>query len=205
MAQFLLFVTPASTLLDQERYRSLDVGEQEPAAGEAPRRNLPLTHSGARTVRARAVLERSLCDRPPHRPPRRLPPMKGVRMMPSSPRPHLRRRPQGLYVYGRSLRGGPHGVRHWQVWRFSGMVPLLLGGLLLLGATVLRPPMISPGEHSPIPQAVHATPGDPRAGGHAAACAAPDRPMRKSWSAFYQGGAGGARQAACRRHWAVSD
>jgi hypothetical protein len=78
--------------------------------------------------------------------------------MPSSPRPHLRRRPQGLYVYGRSLRGGPHGVRHWQVWRFSGMVPLLLGGLLLLGATVLRPPMISPGEHSPIPQAVHATP-----------------------------------------------
>jgi hypothetical protein len=74
------------------------------------------------------------------------------------PRHLLRIRPQGLYVYGRSPRGGPCRSRRWQVWRTRGMVPLVLSGLLLLAVAVLSQPVSSPGERSPVPQAVHATP-----------------------------------------------
>jgi hypothetical protein len=67
-------------------------------------------------------------------------------------------RPQGLYVYGRSPRGGPRGARRWQRWQTQGLVPLLLGGLLCLVAVVLSQPMPSPGERSPVAQTGHMTP-----------------------------------------------
>ena len=75
--------------------------------------------------------------------------------MKPSMRPHLRIRPQGLYVYGRSPRGGSRSARRWQVWRTRGLIPLGLSGLLLLFATVLSQ---SPEERRPVPEAVHATP-----------------------------------------------
>jgi hypothetical protein len=78
--------------------------------------------------------------------------------MKPSPRHRLPTRLQGLYVYGRFPRGGPRGSCRGKVWRTRGMVPLVLSGVLLIVAAVLSQPVPSPGERSPVPQAVHATP-----------------------------------------------
>jgi hypothetical protein len=79
-------------------------------------------------------------------------------MMKPSPRHRLPTRLQGLYVYGRFPRGGPRGSHRGKGWRTRGMVPLVLRGVLLIVAAVLSQPVPSPGERSPVPQAVYATP-----------------------------------------------
>ena len=67
-------------------------------------------------------------------------------------------RPQGLYVYGRSPCAGLRGARRWQRSRTQGMVPLLLGALLLFVAAVFSQDVPPLEERSPVSQAVHPTP-----------------------------------------------
>lgn len=150
---------PAALLLDQERARSLDGGEQGPAAGKPRWAGFSSPPSRGGTRWAGAGLARPPGHCAPHRPLSCwFPHTKGARMMLPSPRPHLRNCPQGLYVYGKSRRGALRGAHRWQGWRTRGLVSLALSGLLLLGAMVLSQPLSSPGAQSPVPQAVPATP-----------------------------------------------
>jgi hypothetical protein len=79
-------------------------------------------------------------------------------MMHPSPRPHLQRHPPGLYVWSRTPRRGPRSARRWQGGQPQSLGPLVLSGLLLLGAAVLSHPLASPGARPSLPQAVHVTP-----------------------------------------------
>jgi hypothetical protein len=68
--------------------------------------------------------------------------------------------PRGLSTYGLSSRAGlnHHRLRRRRWWRTHGMAIIVLIGLPFLAAAVLSQPVPSPGERSPVPQAVHATP-----------------------------------------------
>lgn len=66
--------------------------------------------------------------------------------------------PRGLSPYGLSSRAGLNHLCRRRLWRTHGMAILVLIGLLLLAAAVLSQPLPSPGERSPAPQALHATP-----------------------------------------------
>jgi hypothetical protein len=71
-----------------------------------------------------------------------------------SMRHRLRTPPRGLSVYGLSSRAGLHHLRRRRTWRIRSMAAIVLSGLLLLVAAVLSQPVPSPGERSPVLQAV---------------------------------------------------
>jgi hypothetical protein len=78
--------------------------------------------------------------------------------MKRSTRPDLQTPPRGLYTYAISYCGGTHLPHCGRSWRSRGLPALVLSGLLLIVAAVLSPPVPSPSERSPVPQAVYATP-----------------------------------------------
>jgi hypothetical protein len=79
-------------------------------------------------------------------------------MVQRSTRHYLQTPPRGIYAYAISYRGGTHHPHRGRSWRTRGLPALVLSGLLLIVAAVLRQPVPLPRERSPVPQAVQATP-----------------------------------------------
>jgi hypothetical protein len=73
-------------------------------------------------------------------------------------RHYLQTPPRGIYAYAISYRGGIHHPHRGWSWRTRGLSALVLSGLLLIVAAVLRQPVPLPSERSPVPQAVQAPP-----------------------------------------------
>jgi hypothetical protein len=103
-----------------------------------------------------------------------------------STRHHLCTPPRGLSPYSLSSRAGLNPLYRRRLWRTQDMAILVLIGLLLLAVAVLSPAPGLTTSTQPCPLGAARDAGHHRAGGHAPARATPDRPVRKSWPAFYE-------------------